>query len=108
MYFEYTMLFIILASSLELCFDDARVAPGSQKAFVLHCFDIIFTSVFGVEALMKIIADGLLFNGPQSYLRKPWNILDAFVVVVGVLVLSLQNVTNPNNIIWLRAFRAMR
>lgn len=57
---------------------------------------------------MKIIVTGLVFNGPNSYLRQPWNILDIFVVIVGVLVLVLQSIFDSNNIIWLRAVRAMR
>ncbi len=52
------MLAIILASSLELCFDDAHVQPGTSKAFALHVMDILFTVTFGIEALMKIIAVG--------------------------------------------------
>lgn len=57
---------------------------------------------------MKIIVFGLVFNGPDSYLRGAWNIIDIFVVIVGILVLVLQSVLDSNNIIWLRAFRAMR
>ena len=167
-YFEYAMLFLILVSSLELCFDDATVEPGSTKRGVLYVFDIFFTITFGLEAsdipscrlvcvlcrhncmqsiisnglikkierrliqihsrllkiraqspaliwsvphfqaMMKILVFGLLFNGPHSYLRGPWNILDIFVVIVNVMVLVLQSVLNDKNIIWLRAFRAFR
>ena len=61
-----------------------------------------------LQALMKIIVYGLAFNGRGSYLRGPWNILDLFVVIVGVLVLVLESFLNANDIIWLRAIRAMR
>ena len=57
---------------------------------------------------MKIIVHGLAFNGKGSYLRGAWNILDIFVVIVGVLVLVLAAVLDPSNIVWLRAVRAMR
>ena len=57
---------------------------------------------------MKIIVLGLLFNGPKSYLRVPWNILDIFVVIVGILVLVLQSVFDSSSIVWLRAVRALR
>ncbi|GAX82517.1 hypothetical protein CEUSTIGMA_g9944.t1 [Chlamydomonas eustigma] len=107
-YFEYLMLLLIFVSSLELCFDDSSSVPGTTKFAVLHVMDIFFSITFGVEALMKILALGLLFNGKDSYLRNPWNILDMFVVIVNVLVLALDTLTNPNNIIWLRAFRALR
>ncbi|GAX86028.1 hypothetical protein CEUSTIGMA_g13443.t1 [Chlamydomonas eustigma] len=107
-HFEYAMLFLISLSSLELCFDDASSVPGTTKFAALRALDVFFTITFGLEALMKIFTYGLLFNGKDSYLRNPWNILDMFVVIVNVLVLALDTVTNPNYIIWLRAFRALR
>ena len=57
---------------------------------------------------MKVLVYGFAFNGPTSYIRNPWNILDLFVVIVGILVLVLESVVDPNDIIWIRAFRAMR
>jgi hypothetical protein len=72
------------------------------RAFISLCAPNPF------QATMKILVLGLLFNGKDSYLRNPWNILDMFVVIVNVLVLALDTLTNPNYIIWLRAFRALR
>jgi hypothetical protein len=60
------------------------------------------------QAVIKILVQGLIFNGKQSYLRQAWNILDIFIVIVGILVLALESITNPSYIIWLRAFRALR
>ena len=57
---------------------------------------------------MKIIVYGLAFNGKGSYLRRAWNILDIFVVIVGILVLVLESLIDASDIIWLRAVRAMR
>jgi hypothetical protein len=47
--FEFCMLFLIVLSSLQLCFDDVTVKPGSAKYQVLHAFDIFFCVAFGVE-----------------------------------------------------------
>lgn len=69
-WFEYTMLTFIAASSLELCFDDYHVEPGSVTRRALHVMDILFTVVFGMEAVFKILVLGLLFNGPSSYMRR--------------------------------------
>jgi len=107
-WFEYATLAIIVGSCVALCFDDITVAPGSIKAEVLHGLNIAFTAIFGTEAFMKIIVAGLAFNGSDSYLRSPWNCLDMIVVVVGVLVLALENVMNSDYIVWLRAMRAFR
>ncbi len=57
---------------------------------------------------MKIIVCGFAFNGPYSYIRRPWNILDLFIVIVGVLVLVLESIIDSKDIIWLRALRALR
>ena len=57
---------------------------------------------------MKIIVFGFAFNGKGSYLRHAWNILDIFVVIVGILVLVLESFIDANDIIWLRAVRALR
>ena len=48
-YYEVVMLILILASSVELCFDDVTVEPGSSKFMALHIMDIFFTIVFGIE-----------------------------------------------------------
>ncbi|GAX76997.1 hypothetical protein CEUSTIGMA_g4444.t1 [Chlamydomonas eustigma] len=70
--------------------------------------DVFFTVVFAVEALLKIMVLGFVVNGPSSYLRQAWNALDFFIVIVGILVVTLESLTNPSYILWLRSFRAMR
>ena len=45
------------------------------------------TTVFFFECLIKIIVQGLIFNGPNSYLRNSWNVLDFFIVIVSVVSL---------------------
>ena len=47
--------------------------------------DYVMTAVFGLEMVIKVIANGFLFNGAQSYLRQPSNVLDLFVVVMSVV-----------------------
>lgn len=128
-YYELIMLVLILASCVELCFDDANVVDGSKKAAALHVMDIFFTIAFGIEvrilkcfyilsrlddspclvqAVMKIITYGFAFTGKFAYMRRSWNVLDLFVVIVGILVLALEHVMNPGYIKWLRVFRALR
>jgi hypothetical protein len=41
-----------------------------------------FTFIFLAEAVMRIIAHGLIVQ-PTSYLRNGWNLIDASVVVAG-------------------------
>ena len=59
---------------------------------VLKYIDIVFTVLFTIEATIKIIAGGFLFNrlGPiVPYLRNPWNILDFFVVMASLIDLVI-------------------
>jgi hypothetical protein len=42
----------------------------------------MFTAIFVLEALMRVIANGLIMD-QDSYLRNGWNIIDATVVVAG-------------------------
>lgn len=43
---------------------------------------VIFTS----ECVMKIIAFGFVMH-PGSYLRNGWNLLDFFIVVIGLILI---------------------
>lgn len=46
-----------------------------------------FTSVFTLEAILKIIAFGLIF-GKNTYLKDPWNWIDFLVVITSLISLS--------------------
>ena len=43
------------------------------------------TAAFTLECAINIIVHGFLFNGPTSYLRDSWNVLD-FIIVIFSLV----------------------
>jgi len=38
--------------------------------------------IFILEMVMKIIVYGFLINGPDSYLKNGWNILDFIIIMV--------------------------
>lgn len=48
--------------------------------------DTALTVVFAIEAFLKIIAFGFLFNGRKSYMRNYWNILDLLIVLLSVIL----------------------
>jgi voltage-dependent calcium channel T type alpha-1G len=71
--------------------------------------------LFTIEATIKIVAKGLLFNnlGPVlPYLKSYWNLLDAFVVIASLLDLitrlSGMNLQSLQALKALRALRALR
>ena len=47
--------------------------------------DLVMTVIFTLEAVLKIIAVGFLFNKRTSYLRQTWNILDFAIVVCAIV-----------------------
>ena len=46
------------------------------------------TTLFVIEAVLKIVALGFIFNGKHSYMRNGWNILDFCIVVISVVSLG--------------------
>ncbi|KAK2500898.1 hypothetical protein MC885_021574 [Smutsia gigantea] len=79
---------------------------GASVAYenALRVFNIVFTSLFSLECLLKVMAFGIL-----NYFRDAWNIFD-FVTVLGsitdILVTEFGN--NFINLSFLRLFRAAR
>jgi len=90
--FEGVILTLIIISSITLVIDNPLADPNSAMIVNMGYLDNCFTILFTIEATVKIIAMGFLFNnkvlqnkGITPYLRNPWNILD-FIVVVSSLI----------------------
>lgn len=94
-----------IVNMLQPCPESALSANGELD--LLH---IMYPgrAICPMQACLKIMVFGFAFNGPDSYIRSPWNVLDFFVVVVCTLVLILEQFVSSNNIVWLRALRALR
>ena len=98
-HFEQAIVALIMASSVCLALDRPQLDPASDLSAVLAQLNLIFTTIFSLEMLMKLAAYGL------GYFSSGWNCLDAFVVTVSVasLVPFL-----PNNLSTLRILRILR
>jgi hypothetical protein len=86
--FDDTVLFLIIMSSIMLVIDNPLLDPKSEFMQILGVVDLCFTVLFFIEAMIKIIAKGFLYNslGPVSpYLNSYWNMLDAFVVTASLV-----------------------
>uniref|UniRef100_A0A8C3WQF3 Voltage-dependent N-type calcium channel subunit alpha n=1 Tax=Catagonus wagneri TaxID=51154 RepID=A0A8C3WQF3_9CETA len=100
--FEYFIMAMIALNTVVLMmkFYDAPY----EYELMLKCLNIVFTSMFSMECLLKIIAFGVL-----NYFRDAWNVFD-FVTVLGsitdILVTEIAN--NFINLSFLRLFRAAR
>ncbi|XP_060107263.1 voltage-dependent N-type calcium channel subunit alpha-1B isoform X1 [Heteronotia binoei] len=100
--FEYFIMAMIALNTIVLMmkFYDAP-APYEE---MLKCLNIVFTSMFSLECVLKIIAFGAL-----NYFRDAWNIFD-FVTVLGSItdILVTEIADNFINLSFLRLFRAAR
>jgi len=60
--FENFIVFLIIVSSIMLVADNPLNNKEDKLMQVLSSIDIVITCLFIMEALIKIIAKGLLFN----------------------------------------------
>ena len=77
-FFDTFIMIIIVLSSIALAAEDP-VEETSERNIFLAYFDYIFTCIFAVEMVLKILDLGVVLH-PGSYCRDFWNILDALVV----------------------------
>ncbi|KFO62719.1 Voltage-dependent N-type calcium channel subunit alpha-1B, partial [Corvus brachyrhynchos] len=100
--FEYFIMVMIALNTIVLMmkFYDAPEAYEEM----LKCLNIVFTSMFSMECVLKIIAFGVL-----NYFRDAWNVFD-FVTVLGSItdILVTEIADNFINLSFLRLFRAAR
>uniref|UniRef100_A0A8D0UF11 Voltage-dependent N-type calcium channel subunit alpha-1B n=1 Tax=Sus scrofa TaxID=9823 RepID=A0A8D0UF11_PIG len=100
--FEYFIMAMIALNTVVLMmkFYDAPY----EYELMLKCLNVVFTSMFSMECMLKIVAFGVL-----NYFRDAWNVFD-FVTVLGsitdILVTEIAN--NFINLSFLRLFRAAR
>uniref|UniRef100_A0A671G4D9 Voltage-dependent N-type calcium channel subunit alpha-1B n=1 Tax=Rhinolophus ferrumequinum TaxID=59479 RepID=A0A671G4D9_RHIFE len=102
--FEYFIMAMIALNTVVLMmkFYDAPY----EYELMLKCLNVVFTSVFSLECILKIIAFGVL-----NYFRDAWNVFD-FVTVLGSITDILRSPLFPQNnfinLSFLRLFRAAR
>ncbi|TKS84186.1 Voltage-dependent N-type calcium channel subunit alpha-1B [Collichthys lucidus] len=100
--FEYAIMTLIALNTVVLMmkFYDAPVLYESMLKYL----NIVFTALFTLECVLKIIA-----FGPLNYLKAAWNVFD-FVTVLGsitdILVTEIKD--KMINLSFLRLFRAAR
>uniref|UniRef100_A0A8C7XQ77 Voltage-dependent P/Q-type calcium channel subunit alpha-1A n=1 Tax=Oryzias sinensis TaxID=183150 RepID=A0A8C7XQ77_9TELE len=100
--FEYTIMALIALNTIVLMMK----YDGASEAYeaVLANLNIVFTSLFSMECVLKIIAFGAL-----NYFKDAWNIFDCVTVlgsITDILVTELGD--NFINLSFLRLFRAAR
>ncbi|XP_070176329.1 voltage-dependent calcium channel type A subunit alpha-1-like [Littorina saxatilis] len=87
-YFDLFIMIVICASSVALAAEDP-VRENSDRNNILNYFDYVFTGVFTIEMILKVIDLGVLLH-PGSYCRDLWNILDATVVICALVAFAFK------------------
>ena len=77
--FEAFIFMIVVLSSVLMTFDTPLSDPNSLSTKIMAIVNDCITGFFLLEVILKTIVYGLACNGPNSYLRGGWNILD-FVI----------------------------
>lgn len=65
--------------------------------------DVIFSIVFTVEMVLKVVAFGLYGSG-DTYLHDPWNVMDGSIVILALLSLFLGDASFS----WIRSLRTVK
>ncbi|KAK3929328.1 Voltage-dependent calcium channel type A subunit alpha-1 [Frankliniella fusca] len=107
-YFDFFIMVVISLSSITLAAEDP-VVEESTRNDILNIFDHVFTSVFAVEMVLKILDLGVILH-PGSYLREFWNIMDAVVVIcAGVSIgFDLTGSSAGSNLSTIKSLRVLR
>nr|XP_021335320.1 voltage-dependent P/Q-type calcium channel subunit alpha-1A isoform X4 [Danio rerio] len=100
--FEYSIMSLIALNTIILMMKYNGASDAYDK--VLKNLNIVFTTFFFMESILKIIAFGV-----RNFFRDAWNIFD-FVSVIGSItdILVTELVNNFINLSFLRLFRAAR
>ncbi|CAN9512133.1 unnamed protein product [Ophioblennius macclurei] len=87
--FTNIILLFILLSSISLAAEDP-IDPMSFRNQVLASADIVFTSVFTAEIVLKMTTYGAILH-KGSFCRNSFNILDLLVVSVSLLSMGMES-----------------
>lgn len=80
---KYIILLVTVANTvLLLIYNYTDREAESKRNKVLNIFETIFTGIYFLEGVIKIIAYGL-FEHSRGYLRNKWNCVDLFIIIVG-------------------------
>lgn len=90
--FDGIIIGFISISSIMLALDNPLNDPDGGLSKFLEYTDMVFTGIFAMESIMKILAFGVYFNGENSYLKNAWNLMDFSIVCLSILSLSLSSV----------------
>lgn len=105
--FDACILLIILVNCIVLVIDNP-LDTDQGKADVLEVFEYVFTVIFSVELVIKTLALGFMFNGPTSYIRSGWNMIDFAIVLAAWIGIAVGLDGNTSSLRGARVLRGLR
>ncbi|XP_040915486.1 voltage-dependent N-type calcium channel subunit alpha-1B isoform X3 [Toxotes jaculatrix] len=100
--FEYAIMTLIALNTVVLMMKFYG-APDLYES-MLKYLNIVFTALFTLECILKIIA-----FGPLNYLKAAWNVFDLVTVLGSITDILVTEIKNKMiNLSFLRLFRAAR
>lgn len=83
--YQGLILLLIIISSITLAIENPLEDGSTTKSRILYSINVIVTSIFTTEVVIKTIAYGFIFNGKKSYLRELGNIIDAIIIIFSLI-----------------------
>lgn len=108
-WFDNVILLFIALNCITLAMERPNIPPWSKERFFLATANYIFTVVFAIEMLIKVVAAGM-FYGHDAYFTSGWNIMDGSLVIISIidLLMGLISESSPRIFGILRVFRLLR
>ncbi|XP_045921847.1 voltage-dependent T-type calcium channel subunit alpha-1H-like isoform X2 [Micropterus dolomieu] len=82
--FDHMILLFILLNCVTIVLERPGIDSKSMERWMLDLSNYVFSAVFLVEMLVKVLALGLIF-GKESYCRSSWNIMDGLLVILSLV-----------------------
>ncbi|XP_071960409.1 voltage-dependent L-type calcium channel subunit alpha-1D-like isoform X3 [Antedon mediterranea] len=105
-YFSNVVLVLIMVSSAMLAAEDP-VDKNSKRNQILQRFDYVFTGIFTIEIMLKVVAYGLVVH-KGAFCRNSFNLLDLLVVTVSYISYMLTGKEGISAVKILRVLRVLR
>ncbi|CAH2037210.1 unnamed protein product, partial [Iphiclides podalirius] len=108
-WFDNIVLLFIALNCITLAMERPNIPPDSKERAFLSSANYVFTGVFAMEMLIKVVASGM-FYGAEAYFTSGWNIMDGSLVIISIidLLMSLVSESSPRIFGILRVFRLLR
>ncbi|CAK9290832.1 unnamed protein product [Gordionus sp. m RMFG-2023] len=108
-WFDYMVLLFISLNCITLAMERPNIPPYSMERKFLTSSNYVFSIIYGIEMILKIISDGLLV-GKRAYFQIGWNIMDGSLVIISLIdiILTFTSIKSPKIFGMLRVLRLLR